>query len=299
MLPEPYLWERAERDITQEPEALRTGWASLNNKIAGFHRGALSVIAAPTGQGKTTLMLNLLACWSDIYPDEALYFYSYEEHTRALVLKLLMIRSGVVINKTDNYGAYKNYLKFHRPQSTRPVGMSEQQAQDIERAIQWYQGRAAAGRLILNYEMPTVEGLASTLSLLGRRGGVAAVIVDYIQRMPITGPERTGSQQRYQALAYAAQLMTGEAVRGDMAVIIGSQLNDAEQMYEARAIEHEANLVVKLKSKGEADKEQPDMSIYVQKNRSGPGGSTTYLQYERPALRLLDKGLAAGSGQWG
>lgn len=299
ILPAPYLWEKAEQDITQEPEALRTGWASLDSKIAGFHRGALSVIAAPTGQGKTTLMLNLLSCWSDLYPDEALYFYSYEEHTRALVLKLLMIRSGVVINKADNYGAYRNYLKFHRPENTRPVGMSEQQAKEIEQAIQWYQGRAAAGRLILDYSMPPVEGLANTLSLLGRRGGVAAAIVDYIQRMPITGPERTGSQQRYQALAYAAQLMTGEAVRGDMAVVIGSQLNDAEQMYEARAIEHEANLLVKLKSKGEGGKEEPDMSIYVQKNRSGPGGSTTYLKYERPALRLLDKSQAASPGQWG
>src|SRR5690606_3371159 len=77
-LPEPYLWSRAEQDITQEPDALKVGWASLD-KLISIPRAALSVIGAQSGHGKTTMMLNMLSHWGTLYPAQAFYFYSYEE----------------------------------------------------------------------------------------------------------------------------------------------------------------------------------------------------------------------------
>jgi DNA primase len=295
-LPEPYPLERLLADIAQEPLALATGWPSVDAEIVGFPRAALSVIAGPTGQGKTTLMLNLLVRWSQRYPEETFYFYSYEEPASHIALKLIMIRAGVTINGTDNQGAYRNYLRFHRAQNSRPFELDEKKQARIEEAIQWYQERAASGRIILDYSMPTVEELADTLALIGKRGGVGAVLLDYIQRVPIS---RSG-QSRQLELAYATQLLRHAAVSERLAIITGSQVTDSGEIREARDIHHEAGLALKIKSrKDEDDGEEPDMSIYVLKNRNGRAGSTIYMQYAREILSLIDKqGQAAAGGRF-
>lgn len=284
-LPEPYPLEQLLADIEQELPALSTGWPSLDDTIAGFPRAALSVIAGPTGQGKTTLMLNLLARWSTRYPEERFYFYSYEEPASHIALKLIMIKAGVVLSKTDNLGAYRNYLRFHRGEQEK-----------LDQAIQWYQERAESGRLILDYSMPSVEELAGTLALLGKRGGVGAVLLDYIQRIPVS---RT-SQSRQLELAYATQLLREAAVGERLAIVTGSQVNDDGQLREARDIHHEASLALILKSKADEDNgEEPDMSIQVLKNRNGPAGGKVFLSYQREALALTEKQPAARHVQGG
>lgn len=300
-LPEPYLWSKVEQDITQEPDALKLGWASLDRLIS-IPRAALSVIGAKSGHGKTTMMLNLLSRWSTNYPAETFYFYSYEEPASHIALKLIMMRAGIVLSQAQNYLAYVNYLKFHRAQGTQPpiVGMPGGIAQKdwpatkdkIEQAIQWYQGLAESGRLILDYSMPTVEGLADTLSLLGKRGGVGAVIVDYIQRVP----SESRAQTRQLELAATTQRLRETAVSHGLAILTGSQLNEQKELREARDIYHEAHLVLELEQGQQTD----TLDVTVNKYRAGRAGGKVTLEFNKPTLKLVDRSSPAGSpGQWG
>lgn len=300
-LPEPYLWSQVERDITQEPDALKTDWASLNRQI-GIPRAALSVIGAQSGHGKTTMMLNLLSSWSTLYPADTFYFYSYEEPASHISLKLIMMRAGVELSQAQNYLAYVNYLKFHRAQGTKPaiVGAPGGIAQKdwpamkdkIEQAIQWYEERASSGRLILDYSMPSVEELAATLSLLGKRGGVGAVIVDYIQRVPSDGKAQT----RQLELAATTQRLREAAVSHGLAILTGSQLNEQKELREARDIYHEAHLVLELEQAQQGD----SLDVTVKKYRAGRAGGKITLDFNKPILKLLDRSSPAGSpGQWG
>ena len=300
-LPEPYLWSKVEQDITQEPDALKVGWASLARMIS-IPRAALSVIGAQSGHGKTTMMLNMLSHWSTLYPAETFYFYSYEEPASHIALKLIMMRAGVVLSSAQNYLAYVHYLKFHRAQGTQPaiVGIPGGIAQKdwpeikgkIEAAIQWYQDLAESGRLILDYSMPTVEGLANTLSLLGKRGGVGAVIVDYIQRVP----SESRAQTRQLELAATTQRLREAAVSHGLAILTGSQLNEAGDLREARDIYHEAHLVLEAQQGQQSD----SLDVTVKKYRAGRAGEKIALDFDKPILKLLDRSSPAGSpGQWG
>jgi DNA primase len=283
-LPQGYLWSQVEQAITQEPEALKTGYPSLDG-ILSLPRAGLSVIAAPSGQGKTTLMLNLLHNWSGLYPDEALYFYSYEEPAPHIALKLIVLKAGTELNKAQNYQAYVSYLRHYRPQRSLYPGMTPAQRDTIEEAIQWYEGLASSGRLILDYSMPPIEALADTLSLLGKRGGVGAVVVDYIQRVP---SGRT-FQNRQLELAGTVQKIGASAKPYGLAIITGSQLNEDERVREARDIYHEAEVVLKLKRQDGGATGIPELLVSIEKQRAGASGREVSLCFDGPNLKVSDK----------
>jgi len=172
--PEPYLLEDLSGDILSTPEALSTGWDSLD-KLAKIPAGALTIIAGRPGQGKTTFQLNLLSNLLKRYPDKSFYYFSYEEARKAIALKLIMMRAGVVIQAESNYGAYVHYMKARR-------GSVEASDRRIEQALQEFKEITSAGRLTISDEMYPAEDLATVIGLLAKKGDTGAVIVDYIQR---------------------------------------------------------------------------------------------------------------------
>ena len=95
---EPYLVEDLERDIVlARAEGLQTGYEALDQLIS-VPQGAITIVAAPPGHGKTTLQLNLLTRMLKRYPDLGFAFFSYEESRRALALKLVMMEAGEVLD---------------------------------------------------------------------------------------------------------------------------------------------------------------------------------------------------------
>ncbi len=255
-IPEPYLVEDLDRDIQETPPALPLGYESLADVVA-IPQGALSVIAAQSRHGKTTFMLNLLANWLDMpaYKDKRFIFYSYEEPRRALALKLIMIWAGVLKHESQNYEAYINYWKHHR-------GGDEH----IEKAIAKYQQLSSSGRFFISDEQPRAEDLAGSIASMGRTGKVGAIIVDYIQVIPLLRPM---AGQRYLEIQKVAQLLREQAVEHNLAIVTGAQLNRTPgqerfiqlgHLREAGDIGHEANLVIGLYLKAAGEEEQDGYS---------------------------------------
>ncbi len=292
--PEPYLLEDLSEDILSTPEALSTGWDSLD-KLAKIPAGALTIIAGRPGQGKTTFQLNLLSNLLRKYPDKSFYYFSYEEARKAIALKLIMMRAGVTLQAESNYGAYVHYMKYRR-------GSVEGSDKKIERALQEFKEITSAGRLIISDEMYSADDLSTVIGLLAKRGDTGAVIVDYIQRIP------TQSQsQRYLELKVISSRLLEQAVQLDIPIILGAQLNRSqdntkprlENLRESGDIEQDANLVLSLYTPAIEDMEKADymehvsavvdMEVSILKNRGGASGRKITLSFNRPVLRISDR----------
>ncbi len=76
------------KQIKNKPEALETSY-KINGDSLKFQTGAFSIIAAPTGHGKTSFLLNLLVDAAKRYPEQKHWLFSYEEDDTAILLKTL------------------------------------------------------------------------------------------------------------------------------------------------------------------------------------------------------------------
>jgi len=292
--PEPYLLEDFTADILSTPEALSTGWSSLD-KLAKIPAGALTIIAGRPGQGKTAFQLNLLSNLLRLYPDKSFCYFSYEEARKALALKLIMIRAGEVIQKDSNYGAYVHYLKTRK-------GSQEPPKIKIEQALQEFRELTSAGRLLVSDSMYPADDLATVIGLLAKKGNTGAVIVDYIQRIPVPS-----QSQRYLDIKLISSRLLEQAVRLDIPIILGAQLGRSQDgskprldnMRESGDIEQDANLVLGLYTPAIEDMEKADypatvsaevdMELSILKNRGGASGRKITLSFNRPVLRISDK----------
>lgn len=287
-IPEPYSLEELSGDIMEAQESLRTGWEKLD-ELARIPNGALTIIAGRPGQGKTTFQLNLLDNLLQLYPDKRFYYFSYEEARMAIALKLIMIRAGVLLNQNSNYEAYINYMKTKR-------GSVDASGKKIEHALAEYEKLNSAGRLLICDEMYPVEDLATVISLLNQRGDTGAVIVDYIQRIPIQS-----QSQRYLDIKLISSRLLDRAVKLKIPIILGAQLGRGtdgskpklENLRESGDIEQDANLVLSLYTKAVEDmdssKAEVPMEVSILKNRAGASDRKVDMVFNRPALKITEK----------
>lgn len=293
-LPEAYLLEDYIADVLATSPALSTGYSKLD-AVARIPMGALTIIAARTRHGKTTFQLNLLANLLKAYPDKSFYYYSYEESRKAIVTKLIMILAGVVLNRETNYEAYINYMQSKRGTNNK-----------IEAAYQEYQRLSTEGRLLISDGMYPAEDLSSIIGLLAKEGRTGAVIIDYIQRIPLARPSQG---QRYLDIKLVSSLLLEQAVRMDIPIILGAQLRRdipgskprLESLRESGDIEQDANLILGLYTAAmeEMEKEdykapakpaaEVDMEVSILKNRGGISARSYILTFNQPVLRITDK----------
>ena len=295
VMPASYPLDELVRDITSTPPALNTGYKRLD-EIAGIPIGAITIIAGRPGHGKTTLQLNLLVNMLRGYPSKKFYFFSYEESRKALAVKLVMIMAKKILSQDQNFEAYLNYFREKR-------GSDPQ----IDKAIQDYEAFTSSGRLLISDSMSPAEELASTIDLLAREGDTGAVIVDYIQRIPLLKPSQS---QRYLDIKAISALLLEKAVSLNIPIILGAQLGRGQftgskvkldNLRESGDIEQDANFVLGLYTQAiddlekddyqAPDKQSPevDMEISVLKNRAGLAGKKYTLSFNRPALTIIDK----------
>jgi len=298
--PEPYLVEDLTKDILITSPALASGYESLD-RVAKIPIGALTIIAGRPGHGKTTFQLNLLVNLARAYPNKKFYFFSYEESKKAIAIKLLMIMSGQILSQDTNYGSYVNYLQEKRGSNKK-----------IEEAIKEYELLTSSGRLLISDNMYPAEDLVSVIEALARGGDTGAVIIDYIQKIPLLRPSLG---QRYLDIKLVSSLLLQQAVSLDIPIILGAQLGRGEKssgsskirldnLRESGDIEQDANLVLGLYTEAVEKVETGDyqaldspskldpvtaIELTVLKNRGGVAGRSYTLSFNRPVYQIKDQ----------
>jgi len=291
--------------LSNEPEGYKTGFDTLDSKVR-IKPGGISIVAGRPGQGKTSLLLNMLCNMMRLYQDKEFYFFTYEMGWKDLQLDLLMIMAGKVLGDGSFcQGAYRDYLRDEIRADS-----------DINKALKEMESLLASGRLRLIDERVPAEELTRRMRGLAGRP-IGGIFIDYIQRIPVDN--RAG--QRYLEIKEVSAQLLDQAIALEAPVIMGAQLGRPNKgqgessiiklsnLRESGDIEQDAHLVLGLYNKTVDERDQAgaeediwkddikkavDLEVHILKNRNGVAGRKCILEFNMPILKIQDKKTVAG-----
>ena len=296
LLPPPTDFNKLLEDIATIPPGYRTGYPSLD-KFIDFTPGAISLIGGRPSHGKTTFMFNLLLEMAKLYPEEKLYFFSYEEPVRNISVKLLNRLTGIdlkpffpntTLSSPTNYEFIKSYIKAGRTD----IEQLEDGKRQLKELID-------SQRITIIGENYSVEDLSKLIAYLQKKEKIGAVFIDYIQRMRT---ERKTQEKRIEISHISDQTLQIAKETG-LPIILGAQLNRAtqdskagkprlENLKEAGNLEEDANLVLSVYNEsrekeetesGETYKDRREVELEFKslKNREGEVNQTAKLTFDK------------------
>lgn len=246
------------RDV---PRFAPTPWADLNSMIGGYRPGALYVIGARPGAGKTIMGLQSALHLSKIGP---VAYSSLEMDTGDLTRRLLSQIGGVHMSSIS-----RNNLADH----------------EWERIATARATVDAAPLFVDDRSDVSISQIRSFVRSVSRRGKLAAVVVDYLQLIA-SGDTR---RPRWEVVGEFTRALKVLARELDVPVIVLAQLNRQSEgaggarrlpsladLRESGSIEQDADVVMLLQRSMQDDETPGDeLEVIVAKNRHGQTGRAT------------------------
>ncbi|MET9675978.1 DnaB-like helicase C-terminal domain-containing protein [Streptomyces sp. NPDC006482] len=233
---------------------LTYGLADLDTITSGMRPGNVTVIAAQSGVGKSTLALN--AAVAAAKTGAEVLFSSLEMSRNELMHKIVAAEGMIPLHHLTRQG------------DLTPEGWKE-----VERL-----GRELFRTLPLRVYRPdgaALRDIESAARACVRGDGLDVLVVDYLQ---LIETEQTRNSTREQAVAAVSRGLKNLSVALDCHVIALSQLNDDGMMRESRAIKNDASVVIKVERPDLDEPESPragEVDIVIEKNRFGPCATVT------------------------
>jgi len=221
-----------------EPEfRLPTGLVDLDDMIGGgIGRGTLTIVAADSSRGKTSLALQI----ARIAADAGTVLYVTVEMSRIELLKRLLSGEANV-----NFGWIHS---GHIPESYRDL--LAERLEDLK----------ALPFRVPDQRAPTVEEIAAWCRKLSDQGDLSMVVVDYLGILQVSrGQEKTYSRE--QQVHHMASSLKRLAAELQVPVIALSQVNEQGRLRESRGVYHDADYVLMIDLDPKAI---PDQSGFVQ-----------------------------------
>lgn len=252
-----------------------TPWQSLDHVIGGLRKGAVYVVGARPGAGKSVIGLQLANAMAK--HDGGKVLFSSLEMTRDEIMKRLIAQTATVPLSTFDPGGMTDQRR------AKINGHADQiRASDIQ-----FDDRAAL----------TPGLIRTTARSMARRGHLSGIVVDYLQLMQ--GAEKS-RVPRHEAVAQFSRSLKMLAKEMHVPVVVLSQLNrnstqgdskgpSVADLRESGAIEQDADVILLLHQ----DKDQHPGTLFVKvgKNRHGPTGKFE-LAFEGHYARANEMGTA-------
>lgn len=256
------------QDIFQNQGAvtgLPTGFDRFDRMTSGLQPGALYILAARPGMGKTSLVLNM-AAHAAIHQEKAVAFFSLEMSKEELVTRMLCAEGRIDMADLRNgmmpVQAWEHLTRAASRLSAAPIYIDDHGLMDIRYIMGKCRRQAAEGKLDL-------------------------VIIDYLQLMSGSKP----TERREQEISEISRGLKAMAKDLKIPVIALSQLNRAVEqrpdkrphmadLRESGAIEQDADLIgfiYRPQVYAKDDKERQETAdapaeFIIAKHRSGPTG---------------------------
>ncbi|HXH23533.1 MAG TPA: replicative DNA helicase [Dehalococcoidia bacterium] len=295
---DPYLVPADAEEMAPFGGNVRTGLSDLDMLLGGLNPSDLIIVAARTGMGKTSLMLNF-ARNAAIGQHAKVAIFSLEMAGEQLAQRLLAAESRV--------DSARLRLGLH----------SEVEESRIMHA---YGTLSDASIYVDDSAGLRIPELRAKLMRLKRDVGLDLVIVDYLQLI-----QGNRSDNRVQEISYITRSLKELARELEVPVVAGSQLSRApdqrqphipqlSDLRESGSIEQDADVVIfiyreeKYMSREEWQAQNPDKppgqypagkaQLIVAKHRNGPTGVIEVLfkdnisKFEDPMTRALDREYA-------
>lgn len=277
-------FERIEKLSRHEGETrgVPTGFADLDNYLAGLQKSDLIILAARPGVGKTSLALDIARNVA-IQKQEPVGIFSLEMSREQLVDRLISAQADVDLwrIRTGNLSTKGDDNDFFRIQNALSVLSESKLFIDDTPSPTLIQMRAMARRLQVEH-------------------GLSLIIVDYLQLIQ----PRTMSDNMVQQVTEISRTLKAFARELNVPVLALSQLNRAVEsrspqiprlsdLRDSGSLEQDADVVLFIyrpEKKEEDSANQSIAEIHIAKHRNGPlGKAQLYFDERRTSFRDLAK----------
>lgn len=245
--------------LTRPDAVTPTGWLDLDRLIGGWRPGAMYVIAARPGNGKS---LFALGAAMHVSREQRALVHSLEMTQREVGQRVLAAEAGVNLSQ---FGAGGD--------------LPERQWESIARA----RGRIDGLRLVVDdrTRVSPADIHSRARGLIRRHNDLGVVVVDYVQLMQ--APMRRKDASREQEVAAISRALKVMAMDLRVPVILCAQLNRKSEargdgmprvsdLRESGALEQDADAVILLHRDPDPEKAAGELQVLVGKNRHGPTG---------------------------
>lgn len=240
---------------------VRSGFELLDERLSGFHKGNLVILAARPGMGKTALALNIAANASLLY-GHAVVVFSLEMSKEELAFRLISSEARINAKRLRD--------------GNLSVGEMEKFMDAVEKFHD-------AKIIIDDTPALSIFELRARCRRLAREGRCDMILLDYLQLARGSG----STQSREQEIAEISRMLKAIAKELRIPVIALSQLNRSVEsrnpkkpqlsdLRESGAIEQDADVIMFIYRDEYYNKESKEKGVAeldVAKQRNGPTGS--------------------------
>jgi len=275
-------WERLDRlhKSSGELRGVPTGFRDLDNKLAGFQKSDLIILAARPSMGKTALALDIARTVATQH-NIPVGIFSLEMSSQQLVDRMLAaeskvdswkLRTGKNLSIENDFNAIKTAMDTL---SRAPIFIDDQPANNILKM------RAIARRL-------------------KSEKGLGLIIVDYLQLMVPT--QSRNSDNVVQQVTEISRSLKHLARELEIPVIALSQLSRAVEnrggkpklsdLRDSGSIEQDADVVMFIhrEANEEGGGKKQEAEILIEKHRNGPTGVVKlYFDQQKTTFMSMDK----------
>ncbi len=319
-------------DLANTTTGIPTGWRALDTIGVQFRPKELALLAARTGHGKTSALVNiamrLLEHAAGTGSTKPMLYYSHEEppeHIFCRLVALLAIRPIEPWTVSEIREHFSGQTPAHASTSRNEGDYAQ-----LDTAVN--QLRALESQIVVIHRPAwTAADISEHARAIHAERGVGGVFIDYLQRIPVVPPLHardqeialTGRTLKTLAIDVGAPVVAGAQVDRDVIpdgyqdkvrkAASGSIADAIEVMKSARpdlnhlregGSEQEADLILGLMNfaadlRVEATAVQASTDHYeigVLKNRYGPTGKWAELSYSGASGRISDVGVRESSG---
>ena len=209
--------------LQQMPDAIATGLylgeQKAENEIL-LPSGALSILAAPTSHGKTTMLVAMAVHAARTNTDKEYYLLSYEEALEPIVLKAVSCYAGIELSGS-NRRTLQHYLTTGSWQYAYTDSTDRQQ--EYQRKEKEFFEMLEQGRLHLQYTDMVCETLCTNLRRLAAAGRLGGVFIDYVQYLELANSTR--NYRRDEEISKICRMLKDVAVDTGTPVVLAAQFN--------------------------------------------------------------------------
>lgn len=231
--------ERHEHGATP---GISTGINAIDEHTGGMRKGELWVIGAKTSGGKSILMIQMAA--NAVTLGKRVAIFTLELATEEIVGRMISCMGRIPISQIMNP---KTLAPYYMPKITEQTNKLK-----------------TSGLMVCDSADMTIDTISGHCIRLQETDGLDLVVIDYVQ---MVASPRIKGQSREQEVASISRACKQLAKRLKCPVITATQLNEAGQARESRAIEHDAdNLFV-------IDHKDDGVTVQAWKCRNGIRGT--------------------------
>ena len=296
----PLSLEDIEQKLRNKPPGIKSGY-TIGEEIT-YPAGALTFIAAGTGHGKTTFLINAILKAVSDYPEREFHFFSYEESREAIFRNTLNTFAEMPLSLNNRRTIESLLATGSEEFVSRDYGDSLPQFHARQRELA---GLLESGRLRIHYTDYSSDELIDLITYLNANSKIGGAFIDYMQLLHKgnRGKNKYGSRQ--EELKQICIDLKDLAVETQLPIVVGAQFNrevvnpllmHTSKIGEAGDIERIASLVIGLWDTNKrgilSNDEKKEISnkpnlfaenhIYmsVLKNRQGLSGGEASFKYD-------------------